>query len=144
EGYRRAVQSYEEAITRDPHYAAAYAGLADCYGLRGYYGLVCPEDGCAKSKKIALGAIEIDPYAPGPHASLAWALQYYDYDFVAAEREFRRSIELDPHYIVAHYWLSMTLAWQGRVEEAIAGAKQALELDPISITANPFLDMAYG
>lgn len=143
EGSRRAIRSFEEAIACEPRYAAAYAGLADCYGTRGYYGMVCPEEGCAKSKKIALQAIEIDPYAAEPHTSLAWAFQYYDYDFVAAEREYRRSIELNPRYIVAHYWLSMSLAWQGRFEEAIAGAKQALGLDPLSIAANPFLSMAY-
>src|SRR5215470_4825199 len=144
EGSRRAVLSFEQAIAHDSRYAAAYAGLADCYGIRGYYAMVSPSEGCARSKKIARQAIEIDPYAAEPHTSLAWALQYYDYDFVAAEREYRRSIELDPHYIVAHYWLSMTLGWQGRVEEAISGAKQALGLDPISNTANPFLCMAYG
>jgi len=144
EGSRRAVRSFEEAIAREPRYAAAHAGLADCYGVRGYYGMVCPEEGCAKSKKIALQAIEIDPYAAEPHASLAWALQYYDYDFVAAEREFRRSSELNRRYIVAHYWLSLSLAWQGRFEEAFMEVKQALDLDPLSIAGNPFLSMAYA
>jgi TolB-like protein/Tfp pilus assembly protein PilF len=143
EGIRRAIQSFEEAIAREPRFAAAHAGLADCYGIRGYYAFASPEEGCAKGKKIALQAIEIDPNAAEPHTSLAWALQYYDYDFVAAEREFRRSIELDPRYIVAHYWLSMSLAWQGRFEEAIAESKHAIHLDPLSVAANPFLCMAY-
>jgi len=143
EGSQRAERSFEEAIARDPRYAAAYAGLADCYGIRGYYGVVPPEEGCARGKKIALQALDADPFAAEPHTSLAWALQYYDYDFVAAEQEYRRSIELEPRYIVAHYWLSMTLGWQGRVQEAIAEAKQALELDPLSVAANPFLCMAY-
>jgi TolB-like protein/Tfp pilus assembly protein PilF len=143
EGSRRAVRSFEQAIACEPRYAAAYAGLADCYGIRGYYAMVPPQEGCAKGKMIALQAIEIDPHASEPHTSLAWALQYYDYDFVAAEREYRRSIELDPRYIVAHYWLSMSLGWQGRFDEAIAEAKYALNLDPLSIAANPFLCMAY-
>jgi TolB-like protein/Tfp pilus assembly protein PilF len=143
EGSRRAVQSFEEAIVREPRYAAAYAGLADCYGIRGYYAMVSPQEGCAIGKKIALQAIEIDPHAAEPHTSLAWALQYYDYDFLMAEKEYRRSIELDPRYIVAHYWLSMSLGWQGRFEEAIAEAKYAINLDPLSIAANPFLCMAY-
>jgi TolB-like protein len=143
DGIRRAIQSFEEAIAREPRFAAAHAGLADCYGIRGYYAFASPEEGCAKGKKIALQAIEIDPNAAEPHTSLAWALQYYDYDFVAAEREFRRSIELDPSYIVAHYWLSMTLGWQGRFEEAIAESKDAIHLDPLSVAANPFLAMAY-
>jgi TolB-like protein/Tfp pilus assembly protein PilF len=143
EGSRRAIQSFEQAIACDPRYAGAYAGLSDCYGIRGWYGMASPEEGCAKARKIALQAIEIDPNAPEPHTSLAWALQYYDYDFVAAEREYRRSIELEPRYIVAHYWLSMSLGWQGRFEEAIAGAKHAINLDPLSAAANPFLAMAY-
>jgi TolB-like protein/Tfp pilus assembly protein PilF len=143
DGSMRAVQSFEEAIAREPRYAAAYAGLADCYGIRGYYGMVSPQEGCAKGKKIALQAIEIDPRAAEPHTSLAWAIQYYDYDFAMAEKEYRRSIDLDPRYIVAHYWLSMCLGWQGRLEEALAEAKYALHLDPLSIAANPFLCMAY-
>ena len=143
EGSRRAIQSFEQAIASDPRYAAAYAGLADCYGIRGYYGIAAPDEGCAKARRIALQAIEIDPTAAEPHTSLAWALQYYDYDFVMAEREYRRSIELDPRYIVAHYWLSMSLAWQGRSEEATAEAKYAINLDPLSAAANPFLAMAY-
>lgn len=143
DGSRRAIQSFEEAIAREPRYAAAYAGLADCYGICGYYGMVHPQEGCAKGKKIALQALEIAPRAAEPHTSLAWALQYYDYDFLAAEKEYRRSIELDPSYIVAHYWLSMTLAWQARFAEAISEAKRALEIDPISVAGNPFLAMAY-
>ena len=143
EGSQRAIRSFEEAIAHDPRYAAAYAGLADCYGIRGYYGIVPPAEGCAKGKKIALQAIGVDPHAPEPHTSLAWAFQYYDYDFVLAEREYRRSIELDPHYIVARYWLSMTLGWQGRFDEAIAEAKTALTIEPLAIAANPFPCMAY-
>ena len=144
EGSRRAIRSFEEAIAREPRYAAAHAGLADCYGVLGYYGMVCPQDGCAKSKQIALQAIEIDPYAAEPHTSLAWSLQYYDYDFVAAEREYRRSIELNRRYVVAHYWLSMSFTWQGRFEEAFMEVKQALDLEPLSIAGNPFLSMVYA
>jgi TolB-like protein/Tfp pilus assembly protein PilF len=143
EGYRRAIQCFEQAIALDPRFARAYAGLADCYGLRGWYGIAPPEEGCAKAKKLALQAIEIDPSAAEPHASLAWVAQYWDYDFATAEREFRRAIELDPLYIIGHYWFSLSLSWMGRFEEAIAEAKHAIDLDPISATANPFLDMAY-
>ena len=143
EGFRRAIEAFEQAITLEPRFSGAYAGLADCYGLRGWYGIAPPGEGCAKAKKLALQAIELDPSAAEPHVSLAWALQHWDYDFAAAEREYRRAIELDPRYMIAHYWLSMTLAWSGRFEEAIAEAKYAIHLDPISANANPFLDMAY-
>ena len=143
DGFRRAIQSFEHAIALEPRFAGAYAGLADCYGLRGWYGIVRPEEGCAKAKKLALQAMELDPSAAEPHVSLAWAIQHWDYDFAAAEKEFRRAIELDPRYMIGHYWLSMTLSWSGRFEEGIAEAKYAIHLDPISANANPMLDMAY-
>src|SRR5215469_13544477 len=142
-GFRLAAESFEEAIVRDPRYAAAYAGLADCYGLCGWYGITSPEHGCAKARSLALRAIDIDPNVPEAHASLAWAVQFYDYDFVRAEWEFRRAIEIDRHYMPAHYWYSISLSWQGRIDDAIAEAKNAIHLDPLSPQAHPMLGLAY-
>ena len=143
EGFRRALGLFEHAIARDPRFTRAYAGLADCYNLLGWYDIAPPTEGCCKAKEWALRAIEINPNAAEAHNSLAFAVQYYDYDFARAENEFRRALELDPRYTVAHYWFSMTLSWMGRSEEAIAEARHAIDLDPMSANGNPFLQMAY-
>jgi tetratricopeptide (TPR) repeat protein len=96
EGFPKAVQYFQEAIAKDPAYAAAYAGLADCLSSLGFWGVVPPDEGCAKAKGLAQKALEIDPTSAEAHASLAFATMFYDYDFVTAEREFERSIELNP------------------------------------------------
>src|SRR5262249_54427691 len=95
EGFRRAIALFEHAIARDPRFTAAHAGLADCYNLLGWYGIAPPVEGCGRARELALRTIEISPNAAEGHNSLAWAVQYYDYDFARAEREFRRAIELD-------------------------------------------------
>jgi len=140
---RRAIESFEQAIARDPGYAAAHAGLAECFGVLGWWGYAPPAEGCKKAKALSLLALEMDPNLAEGHAALAWATQYYDYDFLTAEKEFRRAIELDPHYPIAHYRLAMSLAHVGRSEEAIAEAKCALSLDPLAYTANAVVCWVY-
>src|SRR2546427_7700058 len=79
------VQYFQQAIAKDPTYAAAYAGLADCLSSFGWWGFVPPDEGCGKGKQLALKAIEMDPSLAEAHASLAWATIHYDYDFPTAE-----------------------------------------------------------
>jgi TolB-like protein/Tfp pilus assembly protein PilF len=140
---RRAIESFEHAIARDSSFAAARAGLAECFGVLGWWGYAPPAEGCKKAKALSLQALEMDPNLAAGHAALAWATQYYDYDFLTAEKEFRRAIELDPHYPIARYRLAMTLAHVGRSEEAIAEAKCALNLDPLAYTANAVVCWVY-
>ncbi len=140
---RRAIESFEQAIARDPGFAAAHAGLAECVGVLGWWGYAPPAEGCKKAKALSLQALEMDPNLAEGHAALAWAVQYYDYDFLTAEKEFRRAIELDPHYPIAHFRLAMSLAHVGRSEEAIAEAKCALSLDPLACTANAVVCWVY-
>jgi TolB-like protein len=132
----QAIDAFQESLVRDPAYAAARTGLAECHGVLGWWGYVIPRDGCAKAKELALQTLATDPDVAEAHSALAWAVQHYDYDFVAAEREFRRAIELDPSYAVAHYRFAMSLAHLGRFEEAKAESARALALDPLSTTAN--------
>jgi TolB-like protein/Tfp pilus assembly protein PilF len=140
---RKAIQSFEQALASDPNFALARAGLAECFNVLGWYGYVPPAEGCGKAKALALQALEIDPDLSQAHASLAWAVQYYDYDFLTAHQEFRRAIELDPRYPVAHYRYGMALTYVGRFGEAIAEAKYAASLEPFSATPNAPLCWAY-
>lgn len=132
EGFAKAVQYFQQAKAKDPTYAAASAGLADSFSVLGALCLVSPDDGCGKAKGVALQALEMDPGLAEAHASLAWATMWYDYDFVVAEKEFERSIELNPRYATAHAWFGMALAMMGRFEEAYTELKRAIRLDPHS------------
>ena len=126
-------------IARDQTYAAAYAGLADCLSVLGFWGLVPPNEGCGKAKGLALQALEMDPGLAEAHASLAWATMHYDYDFVTAEREYERSIELNPRYATAHQWFGFYLAMMGRYEEGYTELKRAIRLDP-----HPIMNQTMG
>jgi TolB-like protein/Flp pilus assembly protein TadD len=134
EALPKAVESFRQAIAKDPTHAASYSGLADCLSVLGYWGLVPPNEGCGKAKGLARKALEMDHSLPEAHASLAFAAMFYDYDFVTAEREFERSIELNPRYGSAHQWFGLSLAFMGRYEEGFAEVKRAVRLDPHSIT----------
>ncbi len=132
-GLGKAIQYFQQAISEDPTYPAAYAGLADCLSVLGWWGFASPENGCGKAKSLAQKALEMDRNLAEAHASLAFATMLYDYDFVRAEREFERSIELNPRYAPAHQWFGAYLAWMGRYEESIAEFKRANRLDPHAI-----------
>ena len=130
DGFRRAVEYFQQAIATDPGYPAAYAGLADVLSIMGLWGLVGPEEGCGKAKGLAQRALELDESLAEAHCSLAWASANYDFDFVAAEKGFERSIEQNPRSSTAHHWFGMCLAMMGRYEEAYAELKRGLRLDP--------------
>jgi TolB-like protein len=143
EGLGHAVQYFQQAIVKDPTYAAAYSGLADCFCVLGIWGFVPPDEGCGKAKQLALQTLEMDRGVADAHASLAWTNMLYDYDFVGAEREFERSIELNPRYATAHQWFGFYLALMGRCEEGLTELKRAIHLDPLSIIINATLGIVY-
>jgi serine/threonine-protein kinase len=130
-GLQRGIECFGEAIAIDPEYALPYSGVADCYYDFGWYDYLPPREAFGKCKKAAMKALELDPDLAEAHASLAVALQFFDWDWVAAEAEFKRAIELNPKYASAHHFHSMFLAGVGKCEEAIAEAKRARDLDPI-------------
>jgi TolB-like protein/Tfp pilus assembly protein PilF len=142
-GLAKAVQYFRNAIEKDPTYAAAYSGLADCLSLLGLYGVVTPDEGCGKAKSLALQAVGMDHSLAEAHTSLAFATMFYDYDFVAAEKEFERSIELNPRYATAHSWFGYYLAAMGRYEEGYTEAKRAIRLDPLSSPFHFVLGIVY-
>jgi len=128
----KGAECFRQAVKRDPNYAAAYAGLADCASSAGWFGFLSPDEAFGKGRLIARKALEIDRSLGEAHASLGWALTHYDYDFAAAEREHERAIELSPRYATAHQWFALLLIPLGRFEEAFAELKRAMRLDPLS------------
>jgi tetratricopeptide (TPR) repeat protein len=134
---RKAVESFEEAIKLDDGYALAYAGLADCYCLVSIYGAAPPKAVMPRAKAAAMKALELDDGLAEAHTSLAAALAWFDWNWEASEREFKRAIELNPHYAVAHHWYgSVLLSAQGRFDEALASESRALGLEPLSLVIN--------
>jgi TolB-like protein/Tfp pilus assembly protein PilF len=128
----RAMQCFEDAIARDPGYAAAYAGLADSLTTIAAWSFAPPRENCEKAKALALQAMQMDPALAEPHVSVGWIHAWYDFDFPAAEREFERALELNPRYPTAHYWFGYFLALMGRHEEAYTEIVRAIRLDPLS------------
>ena len=144
----KSVEYYEQAIQRDPLFALAYAGLADTYSLLGAPeagGDVPPIETLPKAKAAALKAIQIDESLAEPHVSLGHVSYFYDRDWVAAERDFKRAIELNPNYAVAHHWYAIFLStFPGRMSEALAEIRRALELDPASLIINAWYGRILG
>ncbi len=136
EGLQNALDYFRQALTRDPAYAPAYAGLAQYYSLLPFYTTTPPAEGFAKAKTAALRAVELDRYLPEAHAALGYVLAYGDWDWSGAERAYRRALALQPSGADAHHALSRLLASRGRMPEAVAEAERAHLLDPLSLVAH--------
>jgi len=133
EGFKKALASFEEAVRRDSNYAQAYAGLSDCYHLLENWGFVRPTEAWPKAKEFATKALAIDDTLAEAHTSMAMALAITDWNWRAAEDEYRRALTLNPNYATAHHWYATHyLVFQGRLEEAIREMKAAYTLDPFS------------
>ena len=134
-GFKKAVELFQESIDRDPTYSLGYAGLADCQVLLGgpAYGAEPARQVMPRAKAAAMKALEIDDGLAQARAALALVLCLYDWNFVAAEREFKQAIEHSPGYATAHQWYSICLSAMGRHDEAISEARHSLELDPMSL-----------
>ncbi len=133
EGLKKGIEYFQQAIEKDPNYAPAYAGLADCDSLLPFYTDMPPREAFPRAKTEAIKALEIDQTLAEAHSSLAYVKAYYDWDWSEAEREFKRSLELNPNYATAHHAYSRLLASLGRLDEARAEIKRAHELDPLSL-----------
>jgi tetratricopeptide (TPR) repeat protein len=133
DGLKKAVEHFEQAVEHDPSYAAAWAGLADCYNMLANFDFVPPREGFPKAKAATTKALELDGTLAEGHTSLAFVKDNYEWDWAGAEREFKLAIELNPNYATAHHWYSDHLSIVGRDEEAIAEIKRAQLLDPLSL-----------
>jgi eukaryotic-like serine/threonine-protein kinase len=144
EGLKKGVDYFQQAIDVDPNYGLAYAGLADSYNVLPIWTPIETKDAYPKAKSAALKALEIDDSLAEAHTSLAYALYRYDWDWPAAEREFKRGIQLKPNYATAHQWYSFYLSAMGRAEEAIVEIKRAQDLEPLSLFLNTDVGFALG
>jgi len=127
-----AARFFQQVVDRDPASARAWTGLADAYAVLAlnYWGP--PADYYARAKAAALRAVELDSTIAEAHASLATVSFLYDRNWAAAERSFRRAIDIDPNYPTAHYFYSIFLSGRLRDSEAVVEARRAKELDPLS------------
>ena len=140
---QKAADYFQQAIGKDPAYALAYSGLADCHVLLPAYADLGsnPRDELPKALEAAHKAVELDDTLGEAHTSLARALAS-DLQLPAAMSEFKRAIELNPNYATAHQWFGECLQSQGHLEEGLAELKRAQELDPLSLIINSVLGFA--
>jgi TolB-like protein/DNA-binding winged helix-turn-helix (wHTH) protein/lipopolysaccharide biosynthesis regulator YciM len=141
EGFTKAIGYFEDATRRDPQYALAYAGLADCYGIIGatIYGTLPTAEAAPKAKAAAIRALEIDPTLAEAETSLATAKFNYDWDWAGAAQGFQHAIQMDPRYATAYQRYSLYSIAMGRFDESLEQIKKARELDPLSISINSSL-----
>lgn len=132
-GFRLAAEYFAQAVSIDPRFARAYAGLADSYSLMSSYHLGPVTELIPKARAAALEALQLDGELAEGHASLALISENYDWDWKTAELEFRRAIQLDPNYATAYHWYGEFLGMQGRFDEALVEIERAHQLDPLSL-----------
>ena len=141
EGLKKAIEYFENAIRKDPKYAAAYSGLSDVYVSLFDYDILSFEESTAKAKQAATKALEIDKNLAEANNSLAH-ISLHDWRWKDAEEGFRRALDLDPGYVLAYHWYALCLTAMGRSDEAVEQMKIARELDPLSIRISADLGMA--
>jgi tetratricopeptide (TPR) repeat protein len=129
-GLADAIADFSNVLVRDPDYAPAYVGLADCYDLMPEFGGMTPAQAYPQAKVAAMRAIQLDDSLAGAHAALAFADFWWSHDVAASRREFERSLRLDPAASLTHHWYANTLAMTGDFGEAIAQIDEAERLDP--------------
>jgi serine/threonine protein kinase/Tfp pilus assembly protein PilF len=133
---RKGAQFFEQAISLDPTYAAAYGGLADFHIILGWYSYVPPGDAFPRARAAANKAIELDSHLAEPHVSLGFVSLLHEWDREAAEAHFLQGLKLNPRYATGHQWYADFLAATNRLSEAWREIERAKELDPLSIIIN--------
>ncbi len=131
ENLKKAIEQFKSATDRDPNYALAFVGLADCYAVLSEYSGTPTSETLPQSKAYAKRAIAIDAQLAEPHATLG-SINDYSWQWDEAEKEFKRAIELNPSYPTTYHWYSIHLKNVGRNDEAATMIKRAQELDPLS------------
>jgi TolB-like protein/DNA-binding winged helix-turn-helix (wHTH) protein len=130
---RRAIENFNLAISRDPGFAPAYAGVANSYNLLWYLGLIKADEAVPRAHSAVEKALVLDPSSAEAHLALGYLKLHNDWDWAGAETENRRAIELSPGYSLAHQWYGYYLRSVGRFDEALAEYERARELDPLSV-----------
>jgi TolB-like protein/Tfp pilus assembly protein PilF len=129
-GLNRSIEYFEKAITTDPDYALAYAGLADAYFIQAYWGWIEWNHGVAKSKEAVLRALDIDKNLAEAHTVLGALLNYKEFKWEEARKELQRAIDLNPNFVTAHHYYSELLNILRQNDEARKQINIALQLDP--------------
>jgi len=140
DGFQRALAHFERAIDLDATYAPAYAGLGDTIGCMSYYGMIVPADGFPRAEAAAQRAIALEPDLAEAHGTLALGSLFFKWNWADAERSFLRSIELNPSLASVRAFHALMLSTVSRHDEAIAEARTARQLDPLS----PLVNMSVG
>jgi tetratricopeptide (TPR) repeat protein len=131
EDIQKAIQYYEQALEKDPNFALAYAGLSASYGALGN-GYLPPNENFPRAKAYSAKALALDDTLAQAHGSMGAVRLFYDWDWAELEKEFRRAQELEPNYPDAHQLYAAYLETAGRFDEALAEAKLAQDMDPLS------------
>jgi DNA-binding winged helix-turn-helix (wHTH) protein/TolB-like protein/Tfp pilus assembly protein PilF len=127
------LRYFQQAVKLDPQFAEAHAGVADSYALLGLYGILPPTEAFPPAEAAAKKALSMDDSLAEAHATLGFVYFYYDWNGLAAEKEFRRALESNPNYAMAHSWNGQDLAAMGRISEALAETQLAQQDDPLSL-----------
>jgi len=133
---QQGLKYFEQAVDKDPLFALAYSGVADSYFILGPLGVgaLTAKEAMPKQRAAAVKALELDDTLAEAHTSIAVFRLVYDWDWTAAEREFKRALEINPSYATTHAWYAAYLMAKGQFNQAIAEVKQAQELDPFSLS----------
>ena len=142
-GILKAIDSFHQAISRDSHYALAYAGLADCYNLLAVWGKLPSTEAFPQARAAAQTALSLDPSSAQAYTSLAFETYRFEWNFSQAEAYFRKAIQLNPNYATAHQWFGEFLGDLRRFDESIAELRKAADLDPLSAMVRSDLALAY-
>ena len=131
ESLEKAIDYFRLAIERDPGYALAYVGLADCYALQMQYSGTPAAVALPRAQEATEKALRLDNTLAEAHTTLAFIHQS-QWKFDAAEKEYKHSIELNPKYATTYHWYSLMLHYGGRSDEASSVIQRAYEIDPLS------------
>jgi len=142
EGMRKGIECFEEALRYDPSFAAAYDGISDVHTMLACRGITPAVESFHKAKAAARQAVRIEPELGEGYASLAH-VRLHDWDWVGLESDFRRAMELDPGYAIAHYWYAEYLMAMGRTGEALDRVQHSWELDPLNSVINASVGMIH-
>ena len=143
EGFYKAIEYFQQAAEKDPSYGLAYAGVADSYVLLGWNSYLPPKDAFPKGKAAAMEALRLEPELSEAHTPTAAGLWLHDWKWPEAEKEFERSVALNPCYPTANHWYAEYLMTMGRHDEAIARMKKSQELDPLSLIISVAIGWTY-
>jgi tetratricopeptide (TPR) repeat protein len=143
EAFKKAIEFFTAATDKDPTYSLAWSGLADTYDLMSRYDVLSPQEAKPKAEAAALKAVQFDDSSAEAHTSLA-AVRESGWEWAGAEKEYKRAIQLNDNYATAHHWYSDLLSMFGRLDDAVAEAQRAVQLDPLSLPINQNLGDVYS